>query len=287
MSLTKASHRIGTRQIHLDFHTSEHLFGIGHNFSKAQFQAALKAAHVDAINIFAKGHHSWSYYPTSVGKVHPNLDFDLLGAQIEACHEIDVLAPIYYTVGWSVNDADSNPDWVMRDRQGQPVTSEPYDWSAAPDDPRPTFQWVFLCPNTPYHDHIMAQVAELCENYPVDGLWFDIYQSQLLCYCDVCREGMAAHGINLDDTDSVQAYRVQVILKHQQALKALILSYHPDATIFFNGTTSLQRNVNFKYKLYVNNSVQDLEDLPTTWADTISCLSSPKPFSKLVTPSRR
>ena len=36
---------------------------------------------------------------------HPHLDFDLLGAQIEASHEIGVKAPIYFTVGWSVNDA--------------------------------------------------------------------------------------------------------------------------------------------------------------------------------------
>jgi len=40
---------IGTRQIHLDFHTSEQLPGVGLNFSKAQFQAALKEAHVNAI----------------------------------------------------------------------------------------------------------------------------------------------------------------------------------------------------------------------------------------------
>ncbi|MEM7535983.1 MAG: hypothetical protein AAF639_27630, partial [Chloroflexota bacterium] len=171
MALIHDSQNIGIRQIHLDFHTSEHLPDIGHHFSKEQFQAALKVAHVDAINVFAKGHHSWSYYPTKVGKMHPNLDFDLLGAQIDACHEIGVLAPIYYTVGWSVNDAETHPSWVMRDRDGQPVTSGHYDWSAQPDDPRPTFHWVFLCVNTSYHEHMMAQVAELCETYAVDGFW--------------------------------------------------------------------------------------------------------------------
>ena len=44
------------RQIHLDFHTSEHLPDIAINFSRKQFQEALKVAHVNAINVFAKGH---------------------------------------------------------------------------------------------------------------------------------------------------------------------------------------------------------------------------------------
>ena len=80
------NYNVGKRQVHLDFHTSEKLPFIGKDFSKKQFQEALKLGNIDAINIFAKCHHSWSYYPTKVGKMHPNLDFDLLGAQIEACH---------------------------------------------------------------------------------------------------------------------------------------------------------------------------------------------------------
>ncbi|MEM7032898.1 MAG: alpha-amylase family protein [Chloroflexota bacterium] len=257
--------KIGTRQIHLDFHTSEYLPDIGKNFSKAQFQAALKAAHVDAINIFAKGHHSWSYYPTKVGQMHPNLEFDLLGAQIEACHEIGVLAPIYYTVGWSSNDADNNPDWVMRDPQGDPVTAGTFDWSAKPNDPRPRFHWIFLCPNTGYHDHMMAQVEELCKNYPVDGFWFDIYQVHRLCYCDTCKAGMTAQGIDVSDEAAVQAYRAQVVHQHQRAMHDLISQHHPNATVFFNGTTSIERNINFVYEMFGNNTMQDLEDLPTTW----------------------
>lgn len=49
-SASHAEQKIGTRQIHLDFHTSEHLPDIGKEFSKEQFQNALKVAHVNAIN---------------------------------------------------------------------------------------------------------------------------------------------------------------------------------------------------------------------------------------------
>ena len=33
-----------TRQVHLDFHTSEHIPEVGNNFSKEQFKKALKFA---------------------------------------------------------------------------------------------------------------------------------------------------------------------------------------------------------------------------------------------------
>jgi len=66
-----------SRQVHLDFHTSEFIPGIGEKFDKKQFQEALKIGHINQINIFSKCHHSWSCYPTKVGKMHPNLKFYL------------------------------------------------------------------------------------------------------------------------------------------------------------------------------------------------------------------
>lgn len=113
-----------TRQVHLDFHTSEHIPGVGSRFGKAQFQEALQLGRVNAINIFAKCHHSWSYYPTKVGMVHPTLEFDLVGAQIEACHEIGVRCPVYVTVGWSATDAAMHPEWVVRDIEGRPSSRD-------------------------------------------------------------------------------------------------------------------------------------------------------------------
>ena len=78
------------RQVHLDFHTSEKIPGIGSNFSKEQFQSALKLGHVNSITVFSKCHHGWAYHPSEANEMHPGLDFDLLGAQIEAAHEIGV-----------------------------------------------------------------------------------------------------------------------------------------------------------------------------------------------------
>ncbi len=48
-----------TRHVHLDFHTSELIRGIGTRFDRNQFQRALKIGRVNGITVFAKCHHSW------------------------------------------------------------------------------------------------------------------------------------------------------------------------------------------------------------------------------------
>ena len=261
------NYNVGKRQVHLDFHTSEKLPFIGKDFSKKQFQEALKLGNIDAINIFAKCHHSWSYYPTKVGKMHPNLDFDLLGAQIEACHEIGVLAPLYYTFGWSHIDAIENKEWIARQENGKFMnSSQPYDLRAKDDAPKPSFQWFHMCVNTSYHDHIMEQIEEICQLYPVDGLWFDIYQVANPCYGKECKKLMKKQGYDVKNKQDVYKFQAESFKRHQSELTRLIHSYHPKATIYFNGCTTLKRgSQNFKHKMYEYNTVQDLEDLPTTW----------------------
>ena len=78
------------RQVHLDFHTSEHIEDIGKKFDKKQFQTALKKGNINSITLFSKCHHGWAYHPSKANEIHPHLDFDLLGAQIQAAHEIGV-----------------------------------------------------------------------------------------------------------------------------------------------------------------------------------------------------
>lgn len=85
------------RQVHLDFHTSPLIPGIGEKFNKKEWQRALLDAAVDSITLFACCHHGYAYYNTKVGCRHPNLNFDLLRAQVDACREIDVKTPIYLT----------------------------------------------------------------------------------------------------------------------------------------------------------------------------------------------
>ncbi len=252
-----------SRQIHLDFHTSEQLPAIGGRFRKEHFQQALQLGRVNLINIFAKCHHGWSYYPTKVGLPHPHLACDLLGGEIEACHEIGVKCPIYYTMGWSANDAETHPEWCMRNPDGSIVGAWPAD--VKPDAAKPTFQWKCLCPTGEYHELMMAQTDEICRLYPVDGLWYDIYQAERLCYCERCRQGMRDTGVNVDCVAEVERYRAETIRRHAEDIKRLILGYHPEASVYFNGITTLGRPQNAQFRLFAVNTKNDLEDLPTTW----------------------
>jgi len=254
-----------SRQIHLDFHTSEHIPAVGSQFDKRQFQEALKLGRVNLINVFAKCHHAWSYYPTKIGNPHPTLTTDLLGRQIEACHEIDVKAPIYYTVGWSANDAESHHEWCVRNRDGS-IAARGWDFEAAPDDARPYTSWKFMCPSGGYLDLMLVQTEEICRLYEVDGFWYDICNVYPPCYCENCLRGMTEEDIDLDDFEAVLGYSVRKWKRFQQESTRIIHDRFPDATIYYNGTTTLyNNNQNLKFAMHEYNTKQDLEDLPTTW----------------------
>ena len=88
------------RQIHLDFHTSPHIPGIGAAFNAREFAETYKKAHVDSVTVFAKCHHGHLYFPTKHPARHPHLKpgLDLCGEQIEALHRIGIRAPVYISV---------------------------------------------------------------------------------------------------------------------------------------------------------------------------------------------
>src|SRR5689334_6927697 len=83
------------RQIHLDFHTSPLIPDVGRDFDPQGFADTFRFAHADSVTVFGKCHHGMCYYPSKVGPVHPSLDFDLMGGQIEALHKVGIKAPIY------------------------------------------------------------------------------------------------------------------------------------------------------------------------------------------------
>lgn len=257
-----------SRQVHLDFHTSEFIPGVGEKFSKKQFQEALKVGHINQINIFAKGHHSWSYYPTKVGKIHPSLKFDLLGAEMEACHEIGVACPIYFTVGWSARDAEEHPEWCARKKDGSYLVSA-WDFDAAPDSPKPTYSWKWMCPASggAYNEFVKTQVEEICKRYPnIDGFWFDIYHvADMGCYCENCVKRIKQEGVDLNDKEAVIRSTALAIKKHQKELRELVAKYHPKADVYFNATPHVRDAASFTERLFDMNTHQELEDLPSTW----------------------
>lgn len=255
--------RLPTRQVHLDFHTSPDIPGIGAKFDKAQFQAALKAGNVNSITVFAKCHHGLCYYPTKVGRVHPGLepDFDFTGAMVDAAHEIDVAAPIYITVGFSAEDAAAHPEWRACYQDGSPQINN-VDPSAKPEDIRPDCSWENMCPSGDYAQHVYQLTREICDRYPVvDGLFFDIVYLEEACWCPNCLKGMKAAGMDPDNLEDARAYYRKIHLEFAENCRKILHEKHPEATIFFNsGGAEIYRP-----DYHDSQTHFEMEDLPTAW----------------------
>ena len=112
-------HHLRFRQVHLDFHTSPDIPGIGEKFDRKEWQERLKKAHVDSITCFSACHHGWSYPPTKVGAMHPHLKFNLLREQMDAAKEIDVKVPVYVTAGFNYRISQLHPEWNEYSHEGK------------------------------------------------------------------------------------------------------------------------------------------------------------------------
>ncbi len=211
------------RQVHLDFHTSELIPGIGSRFSKEDFQNALKTGHVNSITVFSKCHHGWAYHPSKANETHPNLSFDLLKAEIEAAHEIGVKTPVYISAGLDEKIARKHPEWLMRN------IDETMPWAGTFDKPG----YHRFCFNTPYLDVLLAQIAEVVANYDCDGIFLDIVGINP-CYCQYCVAGRRAEGVDPYDPDAAYTYAVRTYRKYTAAVRAEIDKYKPGLPVFHN-----------------------------------------------------
>ncbi|MBI5667649.1 MAG: beta-galactosidase trimerization domain-containing protein [Chloroflexi bacterium] len=237
------------RQVHLDFHTSEHCQNVGGDFDPDVFGDTLKAAHVNSINIFAKCHHGYSYYPTQAGTVHPGLSFDLLGAQIEALHRRDILCPIYYSIMWDELAGKQHPEWVIVNKDGRIASRSPLgsEWG-----------WTTMDVSSGYYDYVAAAVEELMRLYPVDGFWFDICFPQPN-YSPWGKAQMQQAGVNVEDDQAVWDFARKQQTDFFDKLTRLVHSRCPDALIFYNGT--MDRDIR-RVAPYMTHF--EVESLPTT-----------------------
>lgn len=251
--------RFASRQIHLDFHTSEFIPGVGSRFNAEQFQAALQIGHVDSITLFAKCHHSWSYYPTKAGQMHPSLNFDLTSAMIAAAHTIGVKAPVYITVGWSSNDANTFPECIERKKDGS-IRMFSGKEDGLPDEKLPIISWKYMCPSGRYAELIYKQTQEICQMYAdLDGLFYDICFHNI-CWCGGCKKDMQELGLDPENDADANRYNSLKWSVFTTKCKAILFEHHPAATIFFNGGAELDKKEWNGIHTHI-----EMEDLPTTW----------------------
>jgi hypothetical protein len=236
------------RQVHLDFHTSEAIGDIASGFSKEQFQEMLKLGHVNSINVFAKCHHGWAYFPSKANEIHPGLKIDLLGAMIEAAHEIGIKAQAYISAGFDEKEARRHPEWLIRGKD------ERLSW--VPDFMTPGYHP--LCLNSPYLDVLISQVEEVVQNYDADGVWLDIVGVRP-CYCQNCIASLRKEGKDPRDENAVIELAEKVYANYTRRVKEVVHNIKPGLLIFHNGG-HIKRG---RRDLAFMNTHIELESLPT------------------------
>jgi hypothetical protein len=242
------------RQIHLDFHTSRDCSDVGRDFDASAFAGELERAHVSSMNVFARCHHGFCYYPTSVGTTHPNLQRDLLGQQIEALHSIGARAPIYVTLMWDDLAAEREPSWVIMRRDGTPAIRSPLSGESQVAG---GWSWSTLDLSSGYGDFVMAQVEELCRLYQPDGFWFDICFT-MPNYSPWGQAQMRTAGVDMSDEQQVVDFTHRRLLAFMDRLSSLVRARVPEASIAFNHATdaAMSEKLSFQTQL-------DIESLPT------------------------
>ena len=233
------------RQIHLDFHTSPLIPGIGKAFNKKEWQETLKKANVDSITLFAYGHHGNAYFSAKESPRHPHLDFELLRAQMDACHEIGVATPVYISAGLFENYVEKHPDWLEH-RFGQKFSKHYAGFKK-------------FCFGSPWLDKLCEITREVVTRFPdADGIFFDII-NQGPCVCKHCTKRMKAQGLDPKCKDDVEKFAHQVLMEYYQRTTEAVHSIAPKMRVFHNsGNVAVGTEEILPYFTHL-----ELESLPT------------------------
>lgn len=241
------------RQIHLDFHTSEHIPEVGREFNAVEFARKLKKADVDSITCFARCHHGWLYYPSQKFPklIHPNLSYkNLLIDQIKACHARGIKVPIYTTVQWDGRIMREHPEWLAKDEYGEYINTQ--------NTKEPYFYYT-ICINSGYRQFFKDMLADLInvvkpEN--IDGFFMDIL-FPVDCSCKNCKEKMNKLNMDSNSKSDRLRYSQYMIAEFKKEITAFIKERVPSANIFYNGS-HIDSNLKGSLQEYTHLEIESL-----------------------------
>ena len=208
------------RAIHFDFHTQPGIEGLGKLFDAKAFAATLKDSHVAYINFFARCNRGFSYYPTKIGVPYPTENGPkLLPELLKECHNVGIGVTAYFNASINGMMAKKHPEWTQR-----------WDDNRSPAG-------TFMCYNTPYAEHLLAEIKEVLEMYPdIDGIFADCLIMGDVCYCDSCRKKMAEEGIDVNDTKAVTDFFTRSKLRMAQRIRDIVPT---SKYLYINGLTHI------------------------------------------------
>lgn len=241
------------RQIHLDFHTSEAIPGVGSEWDKAHFQQMLKLGHVSSITVFSKCHHGWSYHQTDVplSQTHPTLQpgLDLTGEMIAAAHEIGVQTPVYISAGLDEKLVRTHSHWLRV--LGDGTTT----WAKWLTDGYHEF-----CMRSPYLDYLVEQTVEVVKKYDLfEGLFMDIVGVRDCC-CQYCYQELIKRGQDPRNEAHRLALGRETYINYARRINEAVHAIKPEIRVFHNGGHIIRGD---RELAFLNTHHFELESLPT------------------------
>lgn len=194
-----------------------------------------RQTNVDGTVVMAVPHHGYCTYQTRVGTKFPGLAGDWFGRTIDELHKRRIAAFGYVTLNWN---------WkFLRENLGRDFVHG-----------RPDADGVFtsrgtICLNAPgYLDLVEAYTREVLENYPVDGMRWDILKTAEGCRCAGCKAfyrqlyGEELAGWDRGDPNRVHDFYLATTSRAVIRLRALSKRIKPSVEIWQNSIQSYHPN---------------------------------------------
>jgi hypothetical protein len=247
------------RKVHIEYHTSRHMPKLAQRFDPDEFGDRLLAAHVNGATVFAKDMYGYCYFPSKQGRMHPNLSFDLLGAQVKALRKRNIWALAYFMLTWNPELAERHPEWLVVHRPGDksgPKPGEVSDGQKAftntvkPDAPRRTkggpgpkpagppaedkgyraYLWQFCIAREQFLKGELDLIRELVSKYELDGVWLDGGGSPP-CYCDECLRQLRKKGLDPFDVGVQYAHKEGLRQSFLKRIREVIKKTRPGCLV--------------------------------------------------------
>ncbi len=243
------------RKVHIEYHTSRHMPRLAERFNADEFGDQLVKAHVSGASIFAKDMYGYSYFPNTHGRMHPNLSFDLLGAQIASLRKRKIQVLAYYMLTWNPELADRHPEWLVvhepgdksglnpgqatEDQKAFKNTLQPGGAGSAVSSPPSTpveekgyrpYLWQFCICQEGFVQGELDLIEELISKYPLDGIWLDGGSSPP-CYCPACVRQLRAKGLDPFDAGVQYQHKWDLCLSFLERIRKVVKKARPGCLV--------------------------------------------------------
>lgn len=160
-------------------------------FSPEKYLENLKKAKIQNAMLYFQSHVGLCYYPTACGKMHAAFTGreNMMQRLAAMCKDSGINVTGYYSLIYNNWAYDAHPEWRMITENGIPFPEEKRDTALECARGKHVNRYKFCCPNNlDYREFTAKQIAEICEYFTFDGMFFDMLFWPHVCCCESCQK---------------------------------------------------------------------------------------------------